>query len=318
MQTLETFNRLSKFVSQNALALNEPMAQHTSFKVGGCADIFVQPASRTELTQVIADCRQHSVPYIVLGRATNVIIPDDGLRMVVIQLFPNYGGYSLSEETCGDFSQSDKSQKTTITANAGMLLTEAANIAMKNSLTGLEFAAGIPGTVGGAICMNAGAYEHDISEICTAVDLLMPNGEITTFSASQLNFGYRTSVIQKNGGIVLSATFSLNKGEKSAIKATMIELNQRRNAAQPIEFPSAGSIFKRPPEHFAGKLIADSGLKGVAIGGACVSEKHAGFIINTGNATAQNITDLMQHVQAVVKNNYGVHLEPEVKILCNL
>ncbi|MCL1987773.1 MAG: UDP-N-acetylmuramate dehydrogenase [Firmicutes bacterium] len=315
---LDIIETLQGFIPKNRLYLNEPMANHTSFKVGGNADIFVQPISRAEIVRIIAECQKINFPYLVLGHATNVIVPDEGLRKVVIQLFPHFSNFEVDDSENTANKKLDTSQTTAITADAGMLFAELSNIAMKNSLTGLEFAAGIPGTVGGAVCMNAGAYEHDISEICTTADVLMTNGEITTFSAEQLNFGYRTSLIQTNGGIVLSAKFLLKSGEKSAIKATMLELNRRRNASQPIEFPSAGSIFKRPAGHFAGKLISDSGLKGVTIGGACVSEKHAGFIINKGNATAQNITDLMQHVQTVVENNYGVKLEPEVKILCNL
>jgi len=272
-------------------------------KVGGIADIYVQPATKDELVKIIEICRHQNEKHIILGNASNVLVPDEGLRMLVIQLYPHFSGVSC-KDNC-------------LTAEAGAMLASAANLALENELSGLEFASGIPGTVGGAICMNAGAYEHDIKEVCTSVEMLMPDGQIKTFSNSEMEFAYRHSIIQKNGGIVLSAAFSLKPGKKEEIKEYMRDLNQRRRTSQPLEYPSVGSTFKRPPGHFAGKLISDSGLKGYSIGGAQVSEKHAGFIVNKGNASAQNVLDLMKHIQQKIWEDYAVKLEPEVKILCN-
>jgi len=299
------YDILSRFIPSDRISTNERMACHTSFKIGGPADVYIQPASQEELVNIIGECRNHSAPFIVLGHASNVLIPDEGLRKVVIQLYPFFSGCRLGEDD------------THITADAGAMLSAVANVALQNELKGLEFASGIPGTVGGAICMNAGAYDHDMSEVCISVDVLMPDGEIVTIPRSEMAFGYRTSIIHKHGAVVLSAKFSLVKGNKEAISAYMSDLNERRRNSQPLALPSVGSTFKRPPGYFAGKLISDCGLKGLSIGGAKVSEKHAGFVVNSGGATAKDVLDLMKHIQDTVQNRYGVVLEPEVKILCN-
>ena len=303
---VNVYDILKQFIPSERISAKEPMANHTSFKIGGPADIYVQPASGKELVQIINECRHNKTPFFVLGHGTNILVPDEGLRKVVIHLYPHFSGCQLTEDG------------THLIAEAGALLSAIANMACKAGLKGLEFASGIPGTVGGAICMNAGAYGHDISDICVSVDMLMPDGEIVTLPGKEMAFGYRTSILQQNNGVVLSAKFALSTGNKDAILAYMQDLNGRRRDTQPLDFPSAGSTYKRPPGHYAGKLISDCNLKGVSIGGAQVSEKHAGFIINTGNATAKDVLELMEHVQDTVKTRYGVMLEPEVKILCNL
>lgn len=294
---------MSRIIPADRISTNEALAKHSSFKIGGPADVFVQPATQEELLMVIEECRKNSEEYEILGHASNVLIPDEGLRKVVIQLSPHYSGCKVEGHK--------------LEAEAGALLANAANLALQESLTGLEFASGIPGTVGGAICMNAGAYDHEIANICESVELLRPDGRIIVVPGNKMGFGYRTSVIQGRGAVVLSAAFALKPGDKSEIKAYMTKLNGKRRETQPLELPSVGSTFKRPEGHFAGKLISECDLKGYAIGGAMVSEKHAGFIVNTGGATADDVLRLMEHVQKTVSDRFGVTLEPEVKILCN-
>ena len=294
---------LSRFIPADRIFANEPMSRHTSFKIGGPADTYVQPASREELVRIISECKSHSAPFVVIGHGTNILVPDEGLRKAVIQLYPH-----LSECRLGE-------NKMHLSADAGALLSAAADLAQRESLTGLEFASGIPGTVGGAICMNAGAYGHEIADVCVSVDLLMPDGEVVTATKEEMAFGYRRSIINENGGIVLSAEFALTPGDRNVILEYTKDLNRRRRESQPLEYPSAGSTFRRPAGHYAGKLISDCGLKGYSVGAAQVSEKHAGFVINTGGATAKDVLDLMEHIRSTVRENYGVELEPEVKIL---
>jgi len=296
---------LSRFIPYDRISVNEPMAKHTSFKIGGSADVYVQPAYKDELVQIIDECRSNNAPFVILGNGSNVLIPDEGLRKVVIQLYPHFSECWIDES--GKY----------IFAEAGAPLSTLAYLACQEGMAGLEFASGIPGTVGGAICMNAGAYDHDMAEVCVLVDLLMPNGELVSLLGEQMNFGYRSSILQQNGGIVLCAGFALSPGDKHEIERDMAELNRRRRETQPLEYPSVGSTFKRPQGHFTGKLISDCGLKGFSIGGAQVSEKHAGFVINTGDATAKDVISLIEHIQETVKDRYDVILEPEVKILCN-
>lgn len=299
------YDILSRIIPTERISTNEMLASRTSFKIGGPAEIYVQPANKSELIKVIEECRKNKADFVILGNGSNVLIPDEGLKKVVIQLYPHFSGCRILEGN------------THLEAEAGTLLSVAANMACMNGLKGLEFASGIPGTVGGAVCMNAGAYGHDISEICHSVDMLMPDGEIITLSGKEMAFGYRTSILQENNGIVLSAVFALSNGNKEEIKNYMKDLNQRRRNSQPLEYPSAGSTFKRPAGHFAAKLIDDCGLKGLTKGGARVSEKHAGFVINAGEATAKDVIGLIQCIQEKVALQCGVFLETEVKILCN-
>ena len=297
------YDILSRFISAGRIFAKEPMASHTSFKIGGPADVYIQPVSEEEILRVIKECRSNGMPFVVLGGGNNILVPDEGLKKVVIQLYPHFGNCRINENDLQ------------LVAEAGASLANIADLACKAGLAGLEFASGIPGTVGGAIRMNAGAYDREISEICTSVTMLMPEGEVVTLTKEEMAFGYRTSILNQNGGVVLSAKFALASGDTAAIRVRMNDLNNRRRKSQPLEYPSAGSTFKRPPGHYAGKLIEDSGLKGVSIGGAQVSEKHAGFIINTGGATAGDVVDLIEHIQAAVSERYGVNLEPEVLIL---
>jgi len=297
------FNILREYIPENRIACNVNIAPHTSFRIGGPADVLLQAASKEELAEAIEICKENDAPYIILGHCTNVLVPDEGLRKVVILLYPYFANYYLTG--------------TRITAEAGALLSAVANFAYEEGLCGMEFAAGIPGTIGGALCMNAGAYGSEISDICRSAEILMPSGEIAVLSNKDMEFAYRSSALQKEG-IALSTVFDLKYGDKNEIKNIMQDLSLRRRTSQPLEYPSAGSIFKRPEGHFAGKLISDSGLKGISIGGAQVSEKHGGFIINKGGATAADVLELIKHIKETVYSNYNVELVPEVKILCNL
>ena len=301
---------LSRFIPTDRVLVNEPMSRHTSFKIGGPALIYVQPSSQDELIKIVSECRNNGAPFIIVGRGTNILVSDEGVKKVVIQLHPNFGGCSLINER--DLSRGNK---VLMRADAGTLLSAAADAAINNSLTGLEFASGIPGTVGGAVVMNAGAYGHDISHVCESVDILTTDGGVKTLSKDEMRFAYRQSTVKQSKAIVLNAVFALSHGEKDKIAEYTKDLNKRRLNTQPLEYPSAGSVFKRPEGYYAGKLISDSGLKGFAIGGAQVSEKHAGFIINTGGATSQNVLDLIVHIQKTVNKKFGVRLETEIEYI---
>jgi len=280
------------------------MANHTTFKIGGSADIYVQPAKRKELFRVIEECWNNEADFVILGNASNVLVPDEGYRGVIVHLRPYMNTCEIKDNV--------------LKADAGAMLASIAGDALEAGLSGLEFASGIPGTVGGAVCMNAGAYNHDIAEVCSAVDILLPSGKLRSFSNEEMDFGYRDSVINRNEGFVIGASFKLTPGRRQDISEYMRDLNGRRRQSQPLEYPSVGSIFKRPKGHYTGKLIEDCNLKGYSIGGAQVSEKHAGFIVNTGEATSQDVLDLIEHITTEVWNKFAVMLEPEVKILCNL
>lgn len=301
MDTKQFIDQLAQKIPTGAIRENEPMSAHTSFKIGGPAKVFVSPENELQLKSIINLCKEQNLPYYIIGNGSNLLVTDEGIEGVVIEL-------------CRQFSNI-KVEGTQIEAYAGALLSKIAYIALENQLTGLEFAHGIPGTVGGAVTMNAGAYGKEMKDVLVSAVIMDDKGNIKEFTAKELELGYRTSIIQKRGYIILKARFELEFGQKQQIEAQMKELMQRRKDKQPLEFPSAGSTFKRPEGHFAGKLIMDSGLKGYKIGGACVSEKHCGFIINENKATYQDVMALISHVQRVVKEKYGVMLEPEVKII---
>jgi len=290
----------SKFLHPDNILVKELLANHTSFRVGGPAEVFVTPQNADEVAQICTVCRAGDIPLTVLGDGTNVLVSDAGLRGVVLCTAKMD---KITVQECG-----------LITAQAGAKLAKVAQEAYKAGLAGFEFASGIPGTVGGAVYMNAGAYDGTVGEFCASVTMLQRCAIVAT-PGSEMDFGYRQSAAQKNGGFILEAAFQLHPGNQEDILAKMRDLNNRRRQSQPLDVPSAGSTFKRPPGHFAGKLIQDSGLKGFAIGGAQVSEKHAGFVINTGGATAQNIFDLIQEVQRQVYEKFNVKLEPEVRLL---
>lgn len=280
--------------------INEPMKRHTSFRAGGNAEWFCIPETVEELKAVVCACNKAGMPWYMTGNGSNLLVSDDGFPGVMIST----GKFDKLEVKGG-----------TVTAGAGVLLARAAGAALKAGLTGLEFAAGIPGSVGGAVVMNAGAYGSEMKDVLKNVTVLTDDGEVQTLTAEELELGYRTSSIQKNGWLVLEAEFELQQGNPEEIRARMDDLAFRRRDKQPLEFPSAGSTFKRPEGHFAGKLIEDAGLKGFSVGGAEVSVKHAGFVINKGGATASDIYSLCKKVERTVMETFGVALELEVRLL---
>ena len=280
--------------------INESMKRHTSFRAGGEAAWFAIPESVQELNAVLRACEKANTPWYVIGNGSNLLVSDEG-----------YPGVIISTEKF-DKLEIDGNN---VTAGAGVILSKAASMAYKSGLTGLEFAAGIPGSVGGACVMNAGAYGSEMKNVLKTVTVLTKNGEVVTLPAEELELGYRTSVIPKAGYLVLEAEMELEEGNPEEIKALMDDLAFRRKDKQPLEFPSAGSTFKRPEGYFAGKLIEDAGLKGFTVGGAQVSEKHAGFVINKGNAAASDIYALCKAVEQKVMEQFGVALEMEIKLL---
>ena len=291
--------KLQKLLGEAKVLVKEPMASHTTFKIGGPADYFVKPETVEELAAVLKLCKEGNVPYFILGNGSNLLVGDKGFRGVVIQLYKNFDGMTI--------------EGTTVTAKAGAMLVRVAKESGKAGLTGLEFASGIPGTIGGAMVMNAGAYGGEMKDVVTAVTVLTKDGEIKKLSGEEMNFRYRGSVVEDEDYIVLEAVMELKEGNLEEIQARMAELTVQRKTKQPIEFPSAGSTFKRPEGYFAGKLIQDAGLRGFQVGGAQVSEKHCGFVINAGGATAADVMSLMQQVSDKVNEEFGVTLEPEVK-----
>ena len=292
------YNYLKDMIPAEHIRLDEMMSRHTTFRVGGPADYFIVPSDTEELSRLIRYFNLAEREYFILGNGSNLLVGDHGYRGVVIWIADNFSDIEV------------KGNK--IIAGAGAMLSKVANVALENSLTGFEFASGIPGSVGGAMVMNAGAYGGEMKDIVETVETVTHDGDIFNMSNAEMNFGYRTSVCRKARLAVTKVVFNLEKGDKSAIKARMDELKAQRIAKQPLEFPSAGSTFKRPEGYFAGKLIMDAGLSGYTIGGAKVSEKHCGFIINTGNASAIDIHDLIYEVQDKVKSRFKVKLEPEV------
>lgn len=292
---------IEAFAQKGALVYDKPLCSHTTFKVGGKADAFLSVNSRETLVNAIKVCHEKEVPYYVLGNGSNVLVSDKGYRGLILSI-----GSQMAQMECDENG---------ITVQAGAMLSLVARMAAKNGLTGMEFASGIPGSIGGAIVMNAGAYGGEMKQIVDAVEILNKDGQIRTYSADEMEFGYRTSRIKRNGGIVLSVTLRLERGKKEEILDRMNELAGQRREKQPLEYPSAGSTFKRPEGYFAGKLIMDAGLRGYTVGGAQVSEKHCGFVINKGGATAKDIYTLIGDVQKKVKETSGIELEPEVIFL---
>ena len=293
--------KLQNMIGEAKVLVNEPMASHTTFRIGGPADYFVMPETIEELANVLKLCKEEQMPYFILGNGSNLLVGDKGFRGVVIQLYKNFDGLQI--------------EGTTVTAKAGAMLIRVAKESGKAGLTGLEFASGIPGTIGGAMVMNAGAYGGEMKDVVTAVTVLTKDGEIKTLTGEEMNFRYRGSVVEDEAYIVLEAVMELQEGNLEEIQARIDELSVQRRTKQPIEFPSAGSTFKRPEGHFAGKLIMDAGLRGYRVGDAQVSEKHCGFVINRGNATATEIKTLMGDVAKKVKEEFGVDLEAEVILL---
>ncbi|CAI3309161.1 UDP-N-acetylmuramate dehydrogenase [Enterococcus cecorum] len=279
---------------------NEPLNKYTFTKTGGPADFLAFPKSVTEVKALLEECRQNNLPWMVLGNASNLIVRDGGIRGLVIML-----------EKLNHIEVNGNQ----ITSQAGAKLIDTTYVALEHHLTGFEFACGIPGSIGGAVFMNAGAYGGEIKDVFVSCEVLYPDGQIKTLSAKEMAFSYRHSAIQKQHCIVLSATFALQAGNYAEIKAKMDELTHLRASKQPLEYPSCGSVFKRPVGHYTGPLIEQAGLKGMTIGGAQVSEKHAGFIVNINHATATDYVNLIQYIQKVIKEKFDVTLETEVRII---
>ena len=279
----------------------EPMSLHTTFRIGGPADLFVTPGSIQAVADSIRICKETQTPCAVIGNGSNLLVSDTGYRGVIIQIGRNLNQVSVNGEE--------------IRAQAGAMLSVIAKTALSESLTGFEFASGIPGTLGGAAVMNAGAYGGEMKDVLTEVTVLTREGEIRTIPAEKLEMGYRTSLAAKNGWIILEAVLKFQKGDAEAIRGRMEELKMQRVTKQPLDLPSAGSTFKRPEGYFAGKLIMDAGLRGFTVGGAQISEKHCGFVVNKGGATAEDVRNLICAVQKKVQEDAGVKLEPEVKFL---
>ena len=292
---------IRKLGEQVEILVAEPMKNHPTFRIGGPADALALPKTPEEVAEVVRFCHEHAQPYYVLGNGSNLLVSDEGYRGIVLQLYRNFNDIQVNGEM--------------ITVQSGAMLAAVARTAYQNGLTGLEFASGIPGTIGGAVVMNAGAYGGEMKHVLREVTVLTKEGEVLAIPAKALELGYRTSVIPKNGWIVLGAVLQLKKGDPEQILARMEELKEQRITKQPLDLPSAGSTFKRPEGYFAGKLIMDAGLRGFTVGGAQVSEKHCGFVVNRRNATAADVWELICEVKRRVKEMTGVELEPEVKLL---
>lgn len=295
------YDKLNNVIAKDSILIDEPMSRHTTFRVGGPADFFVTPKEKEEVRDVIRICKEAGMPYYIIGNGSNLLVSDAGYRGVIVQIYKEMNEVKVE----GDL----------VKAQAGALLSGIAAKALGAELSGFEFASGIPGTIGGACVMNAGAYGGEMKDVLEFVTVLTGEGKIIELGRNELELGYRTSVIAKKGYIVLGAVLKLERGDGEKIKTYMDELKEKRVTKQPLEYPSAGSTFKRPEGYFAGKLIEDAGLRGFQVGGAQVSEKHCGFVINRDHATAADIMELMRQVQIRVKENSGVDLEPEVKRL---
>lgn len=296
---MKIYEELCTAVGAENVLQDEPMSRHTTFRIGGPADYFVMPGSAEEIRAVRGICAEADVPCYIIGNGSDLLVGDKGYRGVIIQIYKRMNNVRVEGER--------------ICVQAGALLSKTAAAAYEASLTGMEFASGIPGTVGGALRMNAGAYGGEMKQIVESVEVLTEEGELLTLSGEELGMGYRTSVISRKGYVALSAVLKLERGDQKAIRARMDELKEQRVAKQPLEYGSAGSTFKRPEGYFAGKLIQDAGLRGYRVGDAQVSEKHCGFVINRGGATAAEVAQLMEDVADKVEEKFGVRLEPEVK-----
>ena len=290
----------NEFYDINDIKIDEKLSEYVNFKVGGPADILLIPNSKEQVIKSIKICKENNIPFYLIGNGSNILVRDGGFRGVVLSLKNVKNIYVDGEK---------------IEAECGVMLKEVSDKAIENSLTGFEFACGIPGTIGGAVFMNAGAYDGEIAHVIESAEIIDEECNIVRLSNKDLDFGYRSSIVMKKGYTVLSAVFKLEKGQVKTIKELVDDLTNKRESKQPLEYPSAGSTFKRPTGYFAGKLIQDAGLKGYSIGGAAVSEKHSGFVINKGNATAKDITDLIKYIQDEVKRQFGVELHPEVRII---
>lgn len=297
----EIIKKFCDLLGEERVFTGEAMSRHTTFKIGGPADYFLMPDKDTDVGRIVKICKESAIPYFILGNGSNLLVGDGGYRGAVIQIYKNMSAVTV--------------EGTEITVQAGALLSSVAAAAKNAALTGFEFAGGIPGTMGGAVVMNAGAYGGEMKDVLTEITVMDEEGEIVTLPADKLELGYRTSIIKTAGYIVLEAKLQLKEGNPEVIRETMKDLTIRRTTKQPLEYPSAGSTFKRPEGYFAGKLIMDAGLRGYSVGDAQVSEKHCGFVVNKGESTAADVLTLIKDVQETVLKQFGVKLEPEVKMI---
>lgn len=297
------YDKLKDFISEDRIKINEPMKNHTSFQIGGACDILVLPRSQSEIKKIIDLCRENQTPFFVMGNGTNLLIKDSGIRGVVIKLAQNFNDIKVDGNI--------------ITCKAGVAMSAISRVALENSLSGLEFANGIPGSVGGACVMNAGAYGGEMADVVKKVKVMDFEGNVYEMSKDQIGYSYRKSSLQKGDKILLEVEMELKPGNYDEIKSKMEKCMSLRRQKQPLNMPSAGSAFKRPKDNYAGLLIEKAGLKGYSIGGAMVSDLHAGFIVNTGNATCADVEALLNHVKKVVKEKFNIELEPEIKIRGN-
>ena len=295
------YNCLLNILNKEDILIDEPMSKHISFRVGGPADILVKPSSEDQIKDILTFAKKENIPYLIIGNGSNLLVRDGGIRGIVIKIAENFNDFSI--------------EGTTVTAQSGAMLSFMGKAIMRNNLTGFEFAAGIPGTLGGAIAMNAGAYGGEMKDIVKSVRLIDSQGNIVELSNEEMQFAYRKSILSKEEYIVLSAVMELKEGNYEEIRDIMKDLTNKRVTKQPLNLPSAGSTFKRPEGYFAAKLIEDCGLKGLTLRGAQVSDKHCGFVVNLGGAQAKDILDLIYVVKSTVYSKFGVMLEEEVKIL---
>lgn len=293
--------KLLEKVHIDHLRINEYMSKHTSFKIGGPADIMVLPATLEELRHALVTCKEYSIPYQIIGNGSNLLVRDKGIRGVVIKIAENFNAVKIEGNI--------------VKAQAGILLSTLSKKIMEYALEGFEFASGIPGTLGGAVAMNAGAYGREMKDVLRGATLMDDRGNVVYLDKDALELDYRNSIVLKKGYIVLEAEIALQPGDIKKVKEITDDLTYKRTSKQPLHLPSAGSTFKRPPGYFAGKLIEDSGLKGVRVGDAQVSDLHSGFIVNVGKATAEDVLNLVGLVQKVVRDKFGVDLHPEVRII---
>lgn len=294
-------SRIADIVGADNVSADEPMARHTTFRVGGPADYFVRPVDVEQIPALISLGRMENIPYFILGNGSNLLVSDEGYRGMIINIADNMNGVDIHDGV--------------IRAQAGAMLTKVGRLARDNSLTGLEFASGIPGTIGGAVYMNAGAYGGEMKDVVVSVRAMDTDGRVYDLSVDEMDFSYRHSVIGERGLVVLEVMMKLAEGNLDEIDSRMNELAEARRSKQPLEYPSAGSTFKRPEGYFAGKLIMDAGLRGYSVGGAQVSEKHCGFVVNRGGATASDVMTLIRDVQDKVREEFEVELETEVRLL---
>lgn len=304
----ELYERLAKAVGIENIEKDADMSKEVSFRAGGKADILVRPQNREQLIEVLSLLSKEDVNHLVMGNGSNLLIKDGGYRGVVVK---------ISSAAFSDFEiLKEENGYVYVRVGAGMLMGVLARKLTDNSLTGFEFASGIPGSLGGAVFMNAGAYDGEIKDIIVSAEVIDKDGtEIKTVDTKDMELSYRHSIFHNTGDVIISAELKFKQGNKEEIEAKMAELGKRRNEKQPVNYPSAGSFFKRPEGYFAGKLVQDAGLKGYTVGGAQVSELHSGFVINIGGATASDIVAVMKHCQKEVYDKFGVNLEPEVRIL---